>query len=217
MLSGLVLDALFPDACLSCLAQRDRSFRHEVVCEDCLRGVTLPDSFACHTCGTGTASVPPSCHEADAAQLILAASGSRVTGELASALLYEGIGRAAAPLGELLAAGAMHAVLPTRRTYLAPVPPLPAVLRERGYDADLAVAREAARILDLPLAPHLLTADKRGGAAAYGIGTPGDAASAHLIAFVSVTELGHGAAVHCANLAQAACPHADVAFLACVG
>lgn len=211
-LSGLLLDALFPDACLSCLAPRDASFRHEIACDTCLRSVELPVTFSCGECEATDASLPR-CHVESPARLALAPSSSRIVGELSRALLFDGIERAAAPLAELLAAGAP--TLPHHRTYVVPVPTFPHELRERGYDANLALAREFARILDLPVAPHLLSADRHGRHAAYGIGTPGEAASANLVALVSVSSLRSAIASHCASLVRAACPHASVALLAC--
>lgn len=214
-LSGLILDALFPDACLSCLAPRDATNRHEVACDSCLRGVPLPRTLSCSACNAPSATARPPCHRNAHCRLALAPAESRVVGELVAALLFDGIDRAAAPLGELLAAGVAAVSLPLHRTHVAPVPTFPTELRERGYDANLLVAREVATLLDLPLAPYLLTADRHGRHAAYGIGEPGDAASANLVALVSVTSLRSSIAAHCASLASAACPHADVALLAC--
>lgn len=214
-LPGLILDALFPDACLSCLAPRDSSFRHEVACDDCLHGVPLPRHLSCSVCAAATHTVTPACHPDGYGVLALAPRHSRVVGELASALLFDSIHRAALPLGELLAASIATISLPLHRAFVAPLPTFPHELRERGYDASLLVARQLAASLDIPLAPHLLTSNAHGRHVAYGIGIPGDCASANLVMLISVSPLRTSTAAHCVQLIRAACPHTDVAILTC--
>lgn len=213
MLSSLILDALFPDACLACLAPKERGSRHDLACDDCLRSIALPDQLACQTCGDPAPGPVPSCH--GTGSLVLAPAESRVVGTLAGALLYEGLDRAAHPLAELLAAAAAGISVPLHRCYAAPLPTPPAELRERGYDANLLLARGFAALLGLPLAEHLLTVSRRGGLLAYGIGTPGDAASANLVVLVGVHAPRASAAARCAALAGAACPHAGVVLASC--
>ncbi len=216
MLAGLILDALFPDACLACLAPREPGQRHDLACDDCLRGVVLPGSFSCASCDA-PAAVRPVCHPDAPSSLVLGAPGSRVVGSLADALLYEGMERAAAPLAELLAGAAINAGLPLHRSFAAPVPTLPAELRERGYDANLALASGCARMLGMPLAPHLLCVTRRSGMNAYGIGDPGEAASGDRVILVGAQVPGEAALHRCARLIRAACPHATPLVFACSG
>ncbi len=150
-------------------------------------------------------------------ELILAPKESRVVGQLSSALLYEGIDRASGPLAELLTAGAISAGIPLHRTYLAPAPLPPYLLREYGYDPHTLLATAMAGHLNIPCAQHLLTASRFNGQTMFGIGTPGHAASANLIAFVSVHALGRSNTQQLARLARAACAHADIIFLSCIG
>lgn len=216
-LASIVLDALFPDSCLACLAPRDKTFRHQVACDSCIRGAHLQTMYNCLACGTPSRTMVPHCHKASAVYLTLAPVESRVVGQLSSALLFEGITRASLPLAELLAAGVASSGIPLHKTYVTPIPALPSELRERGFDADLLVAEEVASLLRIPLAPHLLTIGKYGERTLYGIGTAGDAACANLVLLVSVAAIPRANAQRITALVRATCPHADVAFLACIG
>lgn len=216
-LASIVLDALFPDSCLACLAPKDASFRHEVACDSCIRSAHLQTMYNCLACGAPSRTIAPQCHKASAVYLTLAPVESRVVGQLSSALLFEGITRASLPLAELLAAGIASGGVPLHKTHITPLPALPSELRERGFDADLLVAEEVASLLRLHLAQHLLTVGKYGERTLYGIGTAGDTASSNLVMLVSVAAVPRVNAQRITSLVRAACPHADVAFLACIG
>jgi predicted amidophosphoribosyltransferase len=106
----------------------------------CERCVAEPPAFDAAVAAFGYA--PP------ADRWVLAAKGSRPA--------------LCAPLGWLVAdAARRHPGLPPL-ALLAPVPPSPARLAERGFDHALAIARAASRALGVPLAPRLLRRPREG-------------------------------------------------------
>jgi predicted amidophosphoribosyltransferase len=214
-LQTLILDALFPDACLACLAPRESNWRYEVACAECLRDAPVPDWFSCFTCGSRTAPLVPACHPHSAATLALSTPDSTTVGKLTAALLYEGITRAAPPLAELLAAACAGAGMPLHQTVVVPIPEAPREAWARGYAANELIASGTASLLRVPLHPHLLSAAAAGGRALFGIGSVGDAASAELVALVSARVPSRRDTGRLAELVREACPHASVLFVSC--
>lgn len=214
-LSTLVLDALFPDSCLSCLAPKHPSWRHEVACNECLASVQLPDSLACISCASPSSSPELSCHPESPAVLALSPPQSRTVGNLTSSLKYEGMTRAAPPLGELLAGACAASGVPLHRAIVAGMPETTTETRARGYDATALVATWLSAELRIPYAAHLLSASRAGPATVFGIGTVGDAASANLVLLTSLRPPKPGYASRAQELVQAACPHATLVFVTC--
>lgn len=149
------------------------------------------------------------------ALLSLVPTQGRIVSVLTAGLLYEGLYRCAAPLGELCAATFVAAGMPLHRTYIAPIPETDLVIRERGYSAHLLLAEEIAHLLDIPLAAHLLSALRVNNLTMFGIDTPADAASAELIVLVGLGSLSVRTTRQLNMLVRSACPHADVVILTC--
>jgi len=213
-LPSLLLDALFPDSCLSCLAPKRPDWRHDVACDACLDGVPLPQRFRCIACqAPGTAPLL-GCHPAAGTSLAIATSGSRVLGSLASALLYEGITRAAPAIADVMAACVATSGMPLHRTIAVPLPESPHLTRSRGFAPHDLLASSLASCLDLACEPHVLSATSVAGRQVFGIGRPGDAAAARQVLAVSAALPATRDLESIVGLIRAACPRAAVTFVA---
>ena len=213
-LPSLLLDALFPDACLACLAPKESSWRHEVACDACLDSVSLPQRFSCSSCGKPSLGLIPACHPSDGTALVVGAAESRVLGTLTAGLLYEGITRAAPAIAELTAAAAVSCGLPLHRAAVVPLPESEYLSRTRGYAAHEHAARGLATLLGVPFETQLFTASPLGGATVLGINRVGDIAAAEHLVIAGVTLPTVSTRTRLDELARAACPHATVTFAA---
>lgn len=214
-LGTLILDALFPDACLACLAPRESRWRHEVACNACLDATPLPDTFACLACGAPSAALTPACHPESPACIEVADPAASPVGHLVTALLFEGIPRAARPLGEILAAASVSTGIPLHRTVLAPIPELTRDVQTRGCSAPQLLATAVGSHLGVPLAPHLLTATAAGGRPLFGIGTVGDTAAAQVVVLVAPRPPREREVAQLATLISEACPGARSLLMTC--
>lgn len=215
-IASLILDALFPDACMVCLKPKDGSFRYDLACTTCIRSVLVPDTPTCSTCGTGTSTLVPPCHPRAPVQCILGDPPGLVLQQLTTSFLYEHMARLNGPLGELLAATIVSSNIPLHRAWISPIPETTHIIRERGYTANTLLAQACAPLLGIELAPHLLSASRVAGRALYGIDTPGNAASADLLILIAGTAPSRSTITHLTRLVQAACPHAQILFLTCM-
>lgn len=215
-LTSLILDTLFPDVCLACLRPSDDSFQFSVACPPCLATVILPDTLHCAVCAIPT-FIPPTCHPYRAAITHVSTTHDRVMRHLTHGLLYDGVTRTADPIAGLMTSSLISLGIPLHRTMITSIPDLPTTVRERGYDADYLVAMACAQYLQLPLVPHLLSTRVYGGIPVYGIDTPGDGASAHLLLVLTITSVAPSSRDRITDLLRSACPHADIVFLSAVG
>jgi predicted amidophosphoribosyltransferase len=154
MLSTLLLDALFPDACLVCLSPREEHWRHELACDECLDRHPLPLQWQCSACELPRTA----CHaHPEASHALLATPGERTPHVLAHALLYENIQRSIPPLAELMGLSVVRLGLSTDQTLCIALPEFTHEVRERGYSANELLATDIGSILHIPTHTTLLT------------------------------------------------------------
>jgi ComF family protein len=158
-----LLDLVFPPKCLVCGA-----YGSVDVCLDC-RAAFLPlEPPLCERCGVATEGARPLCADCEAGpgwSFAKARAAGHFSGPLRQAVLrlkYGDKRRVAEPLGrflgEYLLTHPLSAELPD---ILVPVPLHPSRLRDRGFNQSALIAREAGKLLGVPVAENLLHRTRR--------------------------------------------------------
>jgi ComF family protein len=157
-------DIFFPPACVAC----GDSIARGVLCATCRQGIVGFDTLFCGTCAARLPDQKKICHK-DAAFVLGAAApyDDDALRALIHALKFRGIGAAAEPLAEILAAyvarlgldlggKASAGVSGSSAWTVTPVPLSPQRARARGFNQSALIAQSFARALGAPFDEHLL-------------------------------------------------------------
>lgn len=218
----LCCDLLLPPACLLCGERLPGRTPATDLCPACRAGLPRPAPARCPVCAVAHRSPTPSIHRCESC-LRRQPPFTRVhavgpyAGTLKEAVhhfKYRGQLSLERPLGNLLAEAVSMAHGP-RPDLVVPVPLHIDRLRERGYNQSLQLARQAGRLLAVPVAPALLrrvrtTAPQQGLDAAArrsnlrgAFAVTGSLAGRHLLLVDDVMTTG-ATAGECARVLQAA-------------
>jgi ComF family protein len=156
-------DIFFPPACVSC----GDSIARGVICLTCRQGIVGFDTLFCGTCVARLPDQKKICHK-DAPFVLGAAApyDDDALRALIHALKFQGIGAAAEPLAEILAAYVARLKLDlggggaggdnNSAWTVTPVPLSPQRARARGFNQSALIAQPFARALSAPFDEHLL-------------------------------------------------------------
>jgi ComF family protein len=159
---NIIGDIFFPPACVAC----GDSIAHGVLCAMCRQGIVGFDTLFCGTCAARLPDQKKICHK-DAPFVLGAAApyDDDALRALIHALKFQGIGAAAEPLAEILAAyvarlgldlGDGGASGESGAWTVTPVPLSRERARARGFNQSALIARPLARALGAPFDEHIL-------------------------------------------------------------
>jgi ComF family protein len=156
-LMRLLLDALFPRACLGCdMTLRDER-RYSVLCGGCEKLLVPRTAPTCPTCGARRPLHSKPCHAGTPYTLAAAAGYDEpIIQSLVWNLKYARIRDAAMPLARLVAEHVRLAEVDLRNTLVVPVPLHRSRERHRGFNQAELLGEAIARGLELPYAPVLV-------------------------------------------------------------
>jgi ComF family protein len=152
-------DIFFPPVCVAC----GDSIAHGVLCATCRQGIVGFDTLFCGTCAARLPDQKKICHK-DAPFVLGAAApyDDDALRAIIHALKFQGIGAAAEPLAEILAAYVARLGLDlggdgaSGAWTVTPMPLSPQRARARGFNQSALIARPLARALGTPFDEHLL-------------------------------------------------------------
>jgi ComF family protein len=162
---NIIGDIFFPPVCVAC----GDSIARGVLCATCRQGIVGFDTLFCGTCAARLPDQKKICHK-DAPFVLGAAAPYEddALRALIHALKFQGIGAAAEPLAEILAAyvarlglelgggKASAGVSGSSAWTVTPVPLSPQRARARGFNQSALIAQALARALGAPFDEHLL-------------------------------------------------------------
>ncbi len=157
---NVIGDIFFPPACIAC----GDSIAHGILCATCRQNIAEFDTLFCGTCAARLPDQKKICHKDTPFVLGAAAPYDDDTlRALIHALKFQGIGAAAEPLAEILAAYVMRLGLKLDDNdedsawTVTPVPLSRERERARGFNQSALIARVLARTLGAPYDEKLIT------------------------------------------------------------